>query len=153
MTERAPHTETPLEPYAFQAFMDEKKRLDADKLRATKAPLEPYAFQKFMDEQKELDTDDLRYTIKPIHHVIDKDFKGEEHLYCDKSQLCPLGKYRRPKKMMEAEQRGFATVQEMVEADKKAEEDAKKKQTDAQQKEIDELKALVRQLLADRKTT
>lgn len=100
-----------------------------------------YAFQKFIDEQKDLDTDELRHTIKQIHHVIAQDFKGEEHLYCDKSQLCPLGKYRRPKKMMEAEQRGFATVQEMVEADKKAEEDAK-------QKQIDDLQEMVKALMA-----
>lgn len=91
---------------------------------------ENYAFQKFIDEQKHLDTDELRHTMKPLHHVIDKDFKGEEHLYCDKSQLCPLGKYRRPKKMMEAEQRGFASVAEMVEADKKAVEEAKQREVD-----------------------
>jgi hypothetical protein len=127
--------------------MDEQKRLDADKLRATKAPLEPYAFQKFIDEQKHLDTDELRHTIKPIIHVIDKDFKGEEHLYCDKSQLCPLGKYKRSKVTVEAEARGFTSGLEMMEADKKAEEDAKKKQTDAQQKEIDELREIVRALM------
>jgi hypothetical protein len=98
-------------------------------------------FKKFHDEYKHLDTDELRHTIKPVVHIIDKDFKGEEHLYCAKEQLCPLGKFRRPKKMMEAERRGFVSVMEMEQADKKAEEDAK-------QKEIDDLKALVRQLLA-----
>lgn len=106
-----------------------------------------YAFQKFIDEQKDLDTDDLRHTIKQIHHVIAQDFKGEEHLYCDKSQLCPLGKYRRPKKMMEAEQRGFATVQEMVEADKKAVEDAKEERFNKQQQELDELKEIIKNLI------
>lgn len=120
MAERAPHTETLLEPYAFQ---------------------------KFIDEQKELDTDELRHTIKPIIHVIDKDFKGEEHLYCDKSQLCPLGKFRRPKILVEAEKRGFASALEMVEADKKAEEENKKKEEEAkaklivdQKSELDDLK-------------
>ena len=95
--------------------------------------LEPYPFQKFIDEQKHLDTDELRHLIKPIIHVIDKDFKGKEHLYCDKSQLCPLGKYRRPKHVIEAEQRGFSSGLEMAAADKKAKEEA-------QQKEIDDLK-------------
>ena len=107
-----------------------------------------YPFQKYIDEQKDLDTDKLRHTMKPIIHIIDKDFKGEEHKFCDKEQLCPLGKYRRPKKLMEAEQRGFASVAEMVEADKKAEEDAKQKKVDAQQKEIDELKEMVKMLMA-----
>jgi hypothetical protein len=76
-----------------------------------------YAFQKYVDEQKHLDTDDLRHTIKPIHHIITQDLKGEEHLYCDKSQLCPLGKYRKPKHIIEAERRGFKTVSDMVEAE------------------------------------
>ena len=100
----------------------------------------PYAFQKYIDEQKHLDTDELRHTMKPIIHVVVQDLKGEEHKYCDKEQLCPLGKFRRPKKMIEAESKGFATVADMMEADTKAKEDAK-------QKEIDELKELVRQLI------
>lgn len=92
-----------------------------------------YPFQKFYDDQKHLDTDDLRHTIKPVIHVIAKDFKGEEHLFCDKEQRCPLGKFRRPKILVEAERRGFASAVEMVEADKKAEEEKK-------QKEIDDLR-------------
>ncbi len=108
---------------------------------------ESYAFQKFIDNQKHLDTDALRHTIKPVIHVIDKDFTGEEHLFCDKSQRCPLGKYRRPKHVIETEKRGFASGIEMVVADKKAEEEEKQKKSDAQHKEIDELKALVRQLM------
>jgi 2-methylcitrate dehydratase PrpD len=78
--------------------------------------------------------------MKPICHVVVQDLKGEEHKYCDKEQLCPLGKFRRPKKMMEAESKGFASVADMMEADKKAEEDKK-------QKEIDDLKEIVRQLI------
>lgn len=103
--------------------------------------MESYSFQKYIDENKHLDTDELRHTIKPVIHVINKDFKGEEHLYCDKSQLCPLGKYRRPKMVVEAEKRGFATLTEMVEADKKAQEDAK-------QKQIDDLQEMVNALMA-----
>ena len=107
-----------------------------------------YAFQKYIDEQKHLDTDELRHTMKPICHVVVQDFKGEEHKYCDKEQLCPLGKFRRPKKMMEAESKGFASVADMMEAEKKAEEDKKQSKVEQQQQEIDELKALVQQLLA-----
>jgi hypothetical protein len=103
--------------------------------------MENYPFQKYIDEQKHLDTDEHRHLIKPITHVINEDFKGEEHLYCDKSQLCPLGKYRRPKIMVEAEKRGFKSVSDMVEADKKAVEDKK-------QIEIDELKEMVKALMA-----
>jgi len=106
-----------------------------------------YPFKKFIDEQKHLDTDELRHTMKPIAHIIDKDFKGQEHLFCDKEQRCPLGKFRRPKKIVEAEQRGFTSVMEMMEADKKAEEDAKQKKVEQQQKEIDELREVVRQLI------
>ena len=91
---------------------------------------EPYPFQKYIDEKKHLDTDELRHLIQPTIHIIDQDFKGEEHKYCDKMQLCPLGKFRRPKILIEAERRGFATVSEMVEADKKAKEDAKQKETE-----------------------
>jgi 2-methylcitrate dehydratase PrpD len=100
----------------------------------------PYAYQKYIDEQKHLDTDELRHTMKPICHVVVQDLKGEEHKFCDKEQLCPLGKFRRPKKMMEAESKGFASVADMVEADKKAVEDKK-------QKEIDELREVVRSLI------
>jgi 2-methylcitrate dehydratase PrpD len=95
-----------------------------------------YAYQKYIDEQKHLDTDELRHTMKTICHVVVEDLKGEEHKFCDKEQLCPLGKFRRPKKMMEAESKGFASVAEMMEANKKAEEDAK-------QKEMDDLKRIV----------
>ena len=110
-------------------------------------PTTPYAFQKYIDEQKHLDTDELRHTMKPICHVVIQDFKGQEHKFCDKEQLCPLGKFRRPKKLVEAEQKGFASVSDMVEADKKEEEDAKQKKIDAQQKDIDDLKEVIRQLI------
>lgn len=75
-------------------------------------------FQRFYDEQAHLDTDKDRHQIKSIIHIIDQDFKGEEHLYCDKSQLDATGAFRRPKKLQEAERRGFKTVMEMMEADK-----------------------------------
>jgi hypothetical protein len=87
-----------------------------------------YEFQKYVDEQKHLDTDETRHLMKPIVHVIVQDFKGEEHKYCDKQQRNAEGKFRRPKKLIESEQRGFKSVSDMVEADKKAEEDAKAKQ-------------------------
>lgn len=106
-----------------------------------------YPFKKFIDEQKHLDTDELRHTMKPIAHIIDKDFKGQEHLFCDKEQRCPLGKFRRPKKIVEAEKRGFTSVMEMYEADqsrasltKKEEEDKKHIAGQALGKEIDDLR-------------
>ena len=103
-----------------------------------------YPFQKFIDEQKHLDTDELRHTMKPVIRVIDQDFKGQEHIYCNKSQLCPLGKYRRPKHVIEAEQRGFSSGLEMAAVDKKAKDEAdqalKTQQMEQQQKEIDDLK-------------
>jgi hypothetical protein len=106
-----------------------------------------YPFQKIIDEQKELDTDDSRHTIKPVIRVIEKDFKGEEHKFCDKEQLCPLGKYKRSKVTVEAEKRGFASGIEMVMADKasqkKAEEEAKNIAGQALGKEVDELKRIV----------
>jgi hypothetical protein len=101
----------------------------------------PYAYQKYIDEQKHLDTNESRHLMKSICHVVIQDFKGEEHKFCDKEQLCPLGKFRRPKKMMEAESKGFASVADMVEADKKAKEDAK-------QKQIDDLQEMVKALMA-----
>jgi hypothetical protein len=112
-----------------------------------------YAFQQCIDDHKHLDTDEFRHMIKPIVHVIDQDFKGQEHKFCDKSQLCPLGKFRRPKIMIEAESRGFASVYDMIAADKKAEEDTKQKQIEQQQKEIDELKEMMKALMANKSTT
>ena len=84
-----------------------------------------YPFKKFIDEQKHLDTDELRHSIKNVSHHIETDFKGQEHLFCDKNQLDVNGKWRRPKIMTQAEQRGFKTSIDMIEADKKAEEDTK----------------------------
>jgi hypothetical protein len=109
-------------------------------VRTEKIDPKDYPFKKFIDEYKHLDTDELRHKIKPINHKIDECLKGQEHKFCDKEQLCPLGKYRRPKKLVEAERRGFASVMEMEMADKKAEEDMKEKKAEQQQKEIDELK-------------
>jgi predicted SAM-dependent methyltransferase len=106
-----------------------------------------YPFKKYIDECKHLDCDEHRHKIKPIVHIIDKDFKGQEHLFCDKSQRNAEGKFRRPKKLIEAEQRGFKSVAEMVEADKKAEEDKKlqeaedlKKKLEKTQKDFDDYK-------------
>ena len=109
-----------------------------------------YPFKKFIDEQKHLDTDELRHTIKTVHHHIDQDFKGEEHLYCDKSQLSAEGKFRRPKILIEAERRGFTSVLEMYEADKKAEEDNKVKEQENLKQENELLK---KQLVDLQKTT
>jgi hypothetical protein len=95
---------------------------------------EDYTFKKFIDECKHLDCDEHRHQIKPIIHIIDKDCKGKEHLFCDKSQLCPEGKFRRPKKLIEAEQRGFKGVAEMDMADKKVEEDRKVKEQEDMKK-------------------
>jgi hypothetical protein len=97
-----------------------------------------YAFKKFIDEQKHLDCDEHRHKIKPIVHIIDKDFKGQEHLFCDKSQRDADGKFRRPKKLVEAERRGFKSSLEMYEADKKAEEDKKVKETEDMKKRLDD---------------
>jgi len=106
-----------------------------------------YPFKKFIDEHKHLDCDEHRHKIKPVIHIIDKDCKGEEHLFCDKSQRDAEGKFRRPKKLVEAERRGFTSVAEMVEADKKAEEDKKlqeaedlKKKLEKSQKDFDDYK-------------
>ena len=102
-----------------------------------------YPFQKWIDEQKHLDTDEFRHLIKPVIHHIPTDFAGMEHLYCDPSQLDANGKFIRPKLVIEAEQRGFATFTEMIEADKKAQEDEKQQQIDLLLKQGQELQALL----------
>jgi hypothetical protein len=106
-----------------------------------------YPFKKFIDEQKHLDCDEHRHKIKPIIHIIDKDCKGEEHIFCDKSQRDAEGKFRRPKKLIEAERRGFKSVMDMDQADKKAEEDKKAKEASDMKQQIADLTALVNQLL------
>ena len=85
-----------------------------------------YPFKKWIDECKNLDCDEHRHKIDTIKvHIAD--MVGEEHLYCDKSQLCPEGKFRRPKKLMEAERKGFKSVMEMDMADKKVVEEKERK--------------------------
>lgn len=93
--------------------------------------LKDYAFKKIVDEHKHLDTDELRHQIKPIIHIIDRDCKGEEHLFCDKSQRNAEGKFRRPKKLIEAERRGFKSVAEMDMADKKESDEKERKDKEA----------------------
>jgi len=108
-----------------------------------------YPFKKWIDECKHLDCDEHRHKIETIKvHIAD--MVGEEHLYCDKSQLCPEGKFRRPKKLIEAERRGFKSVAEMDNADKKAEEDKKAKDAEDMKKQIADLTALVQQLASSR---
>jgi len=93
-----------------------------------------YPFKKYIDQCKDLDCDEHRHKIKPIVQIIDRDFKGEESKYCDKSQRNAEGKFRRPKKIIEAEQRGFKGVMEMDLADKKAEEDKKRQEEEDMKK-------------------
>ena len=98
-----------------------------------------YPFQKWIDEQKHLDTDEFRHLIKPVIHHIPTDFAGMEHLYCDPSQLDANGKFKRPKLVVEAERRGFATFTEMIEADKKAQEDLKQQQMEDMKNQVSQL--------------
>ena len=109
--------------------------------------IEPYSdpYKKFRDEQAHLDTDELRHLIKPIIFSIADDFKGEEHIYCDPSQLDENGKYRRPKLLIEAENRGFTSGMDMIQADKKAEEERKKAEEEKKNNELIELRETVRQ--------
>lgn len=116
-------------------------------VRTEKIDPKDYPFKHIVEQYAHLDTDELRHTIKPIIQVIDKDFKAKEHQFCDKEQLCPLGKYRRPKLMVEAESKGFTSSLEMEMANRKAKEDEKQKKVEQQQKEIDELREVVRQLI------
>lgn len=93
----------------------------------------PKIFKQWEEEDKDLDNDDHRYKIK--HRVLKvEDYPGQEHLVCIPSQLNAEGKYRKPKKLMEAERRGFKNVIEMLEADKKAEEDKKVKEQEDMKK-------------------
>jgi hypothetical protein len=107
-----------------------------------------YPFKHLIDQQAHLDTDELRHTIKTAcHHIADS--KGKERLYCDKSQLDANGNWRKPKIMAQAEKRGFTSPIDMVDADKKAEEDTKTallssqaSQVTALQQQLEDYKAL-----------
>lgn len=83
---------------------------------------------------------------KCITETIDEHYKGREHLFCDKEQLRE-GKFRLPKKLQEARDRGFKSVLEMNDANKKAEEEKKASETDDLKKQLADLTALVQQLL------
>lgn len=107
-----------------------------------------YPFRHLIEQNAHLDTDELRHTIQPIIQIIDKDFKGKEHQFCDKEQLCPLGKYRRPKLLVEAESKGFTSSLEMEMANRKAEEDAKQKKLDQLEKIVSDQNKLLEFLLA-----
>lgn len=115
-------------------------------VRTEKIDPKDYPFKKFHDEQKHLDTDESRHLIKPVVHIIDQDLKGQEHQFCDKEQLCPLGKFRRPKILVESERRGFASVMEMEMANKKAEEDKKVQEVDELKKQLATLTAIIEKI-------
>lgn len=115
-------------------------------VRSEKIDPKDYPFKKFHDEQKHLDTDESRHLIKPVVHIIDQDLKGQEHQFCDKEQLCPLGKFRRPKILVESERRGFASVMEMEMANKKAEEDKKVQEVDELKKQLATLTAIIEKI-------
>ena len=116
-------------------------------VRTVKIDPKDYPFRKQIEEQAHLNNDEDRHKIQAIQYCIVNDFKEEEHKYCDKEQLCPLGKFRRPKKIIEMESRGFTSVMEMAEADKKAEEDKKVQETVDLRRQVEDLTALVQQLL------
>lgn len=98
-------------------------------IRVVKTDPKQYKYRtKEHDEIDKLDTDEKRQLIKPIIKHITEHHKGEEHLWCDPEQLDAQCKFRRPKIMIEAENRGFKTVMEMVEADKKEKDDARDKE-------------------------
>ena len=105
-----------------------------------------YPFKKIIDEQAHLDTDELRHTIKTVSHHIETDFKGQEHLFCDKNQLDVNGNWRRPKIMIQAEQRGFKNPIDMMDADKKAKEDVASATITAQATQITALQQQLSQL-------
>ena len=84
----------------------------------------PKIFETWAEEEKHLDNDERRHEMK--YRVLKvEDYPGQEHLVCVPSQLNAEGRYRRPKKLIEAERRGFKSVFEMYEADKKEEEEKK----------------------------
>lgn len=118
---------------------------------------EPFVFKPHpqMVRMEKIDPNDypFRHHIKDdkeghkcIVETIDEHYKGREHLFCDKEQLRD-GKFRLPKKLQEAKTRGFQSVLEMNEADKKKVEEEKEKQTTDLQKQVADLTALVQQLL------
>lgn len=118
-------------------------------VREVKTDPKQYKYRtKEHDEMDALDTDEKRHLIRPMIRLITEHHKGEEHQFCDPEQLDAQGKFRRPKLILEAERRGFKTVMEMDEADKKAKEDAQSRASLERDKELAELKALVQQLLA-----
>lgn len=122
-------------------------------VRTHKIDPKDYPFKAHIDAQKHLDTDELRHKIKPIETHIPTHHAGKEHQYCDKDQLDTNGKWKDDHAPAKA--RGFKTMREMWDADKKAEEDKKKKETDDAAKTISDLTqqvsnltSLVQQLLA-----
>ena len=89
-----------------------------------------YQFRHLIEEQKHLDTDELRHTIKRSICNVSLEV-GKEHLYCDKEQLNAEGKFRRPKKLQDAERRGFKNVMDMDNADKKERDDKEREDKEA----------------------
>ena len=100
---------------------------------------EPYPFQKYIEEQKHLDTDDLRHQIRPVIHIITQDCVGKEHLYCDKSQRDEKGQFTQPPLEAEMKRRKFSTISEMLNADKKAQEDQTQQQIDSLTQQLSQL--------------
>jgi len=94
-----------------------------------------YPYKKYIDEQNHLDCDEHRDKMVTVTVRVE-DQAGEEHLFCDKSQLDAEGKFRRPKKLIEAERRGFKGVAEMDQADQAAKEERAAKVIEDQRRTI-----------------
>ena len=113
-------------------------------IRTEKIDPKDYPFKKIIDENAHLDTEELRHTIETIVHTLPIDFVGEEHLYCDKSQLDEHGKWIDPHASAKA--KGFKTMMEMNDAIQRQKKDDDTKSFDDLKKQIADLTALVLQM-------
>lgn len=120
-------------------------------VRTEKIDPETYPFRHHIEANKHLDTDEDRHKIQCIVETINDHYNGREHLFCDKDQLRD-GKFRIPKKLQEAQARGFKTIMEMYEADKKEADEKKAKEDQAKSKMIDTLQQQLIDTIATIKT-
>lgn len=105
-----------------------------------------YPFRHHIEKHKHLDNDKDRHKIIAISETIDQSYKDKEHLVCDLEQLDKDGKYRIPKKLQEAKQKGFQSSMEMYEKEKENIEQAKLQEMSDLKQQVKDLTELVKLL-------
>jgi hypothetical protein len=111
-----------------------------------------YAFRHHIEANKHLNNENDYHQIKPIIEYIDRDYKGQEHRFCDKEQLDAQGSFRIPKALKAAREAGHENVMEHYEAIQRKKKDDDNKASDDFKNQIDKMNQTLIDTIATIKT-